>query len=283
MEQKIISNKATWSFQEILPILIAIGLGVTGIFLGITETFILSGAIITSIVGFGLALYVFGISSRRKWKSTLFAELSYDKNFNVSVWMRKPIVEKWTGKLDKGKNSGRLSRISSIQLETIRGTRVLNISTLDKKPLYVPTRFLNNKEMKNYIAAAVASLNGKVKFENKQQATEFAQLIAGAETLTADKTFGTIDGTLKDKSKTLPKNDKEDEVLPAVVEETVPVKPVKKVGYGSHKKIGTKEKIAKAVNEANQAQDAEEEKNEIQKIDNLLGFDNTKSEKLEDK
>lgn len=278
MEQKLISNKASWSFQEILPILIAIGLGIGGIFLGITETFTINGAIITAVVGFGLALYVFTISSRRKWKSTLFAELSYDKNYNVSVWMRKPIEDKWTGKLDKGKNTGRLSRIDSIKLETIRGTRVLNISTLDKKPIYIPTRFLNNDEMKNYLAAAVAESKGKIKFDSKEQATEFAKLIAGAKAVNRDTDIGTVDPTLEEKRKTLPAA--EEKLIVDSEKEHVPAKPVKKLGYGQYKKAGTKETIAQAVSDANTKLDAETAEEEVKGVNDLLGINTEKTTSL---
>lgn len=281
MESKLITNKATWSFQEILPILLAVGLGVFGIFLGVTEDFTVSGAIITAVAGFGLALYVLFISSRRKWKSTLFAKITYDKNFNVDIWMRKPIVEKWAGKLDKTKNTGKLSRISSIQLETIKGTRLLHINTLDNKPIYMPVRLFKDQDIKDFVAKAVESKKGKIKFESEEQAKEFATLIAGASTFNNVK--AEIDETLPQQRKMLKAEPLEEEATLEEVslELTERPKTVKKLGYGEHRKAGTTEIIATAVYEASQKADAEEKAEGEEKLNSLMGKGNAESVPVE--
>lgn len=188
MDTILVTHKAKWNFQEILPIIILGALGLFGVFQGITQAFTLAGSIITAVVGFGLALYIISISSSRKWKSTLFARLTEDKNLNIEVWMRKPIEDKWVGKLDEGKNKAKLANINGVKIETIRGTRVLAIKTNEGRLLYIPIRLAETDELKSFISKAVAHVGGKLTFEDKDQAKEFATLIAGGANIVSTKT-----------------------------------------------------------------------------------------------
>jgi hypothetical protein len=183
MDNILVTHKAKWNFQEILPIIILGGLGLFGVFQGIIQSITLAGSIIIAVVGFGLALYVIAISSSRKWKSTLFARLTEDEDLNIEVWMRKPIEDKWAGKLDEGKNKLQLATISSVKVENVRGTPVIALKAKDKRPLYIPVRLAETDELRSFISKAVALKGGKLSFENTAQAKEFAAIIAGGATV----------------------------------------------------------------------------------------------------
>ena len=259
METVLITNKAKWSFQEILPILISSAIGLGGIFLGITQALTLSGAIIMAVVGFGLALYVYAISSGRKKKSTLFAKMTDDKNLNIEVWMKKPIEDKWGGKLDKGKNTGKLARITSVKIETIRGTRVLSFKTLDGRPIWIPVRLAETDEVKEFIAKAVARRGGKLAFENKEQASEFAKLIAGAgknlneEVLDDDEEY--IEENVKSETSITEENAEEFGYEPE--EEVVFEKEQRHLDYSAYAQVSTSEAISIALNDVAEKEERE--------------------------
>lgn len=179
MNNILVTNKAKWNFQEILPVIILGAIGLFGVFQGITQSITLAGSIIIAVIGFGLAFYVVAISSSRKWKSTLFARLTEDEDLNIEVWMRKPIEDKWSGKLDEGKNKLQLAKINSVKMEIVRGTPVIVLKAKDKRPLYIPVRLAETDELRAFISKAVALKGGKLSFENTTQAKEFAAIIAG--------------------------------------------------------------------------------------------------------
>ena len=195
MENVTVTSRARWTFQEILPLVITFGIGLVGLFFGITGYFIIGGAVMTAVAGFGLFLFLIYTNLKRKRKSTLFAVLGNDKNFNIEVWMKKPMKDKWLGKLDKGKNKGKLALLRNIKMETIRGTRVIVLQLQNNSPVYVPVRLAQTDAMRKYLADVVKSKGGKVAFESKANAAEFSALLAGTDyTIPAepvkDKTIG---------------------------------------------------------------------------------------------
>lgn len=181
MKTVLVTAKAKWNLQELIPVVLTGGLGLLGLFFGTTGTFTQSGSIITMVVGFGLTLLILNISFSRKRKSTLFANLGNDENLSIEVWMKKPIKDKWQGKMDKGKNKGNLDSLASIKMDSIRGTRVV-VLYVDggKKPLFIPTRLAEKDIIRKYLAQALEQLGGKLKFESKEDSIEFKALLTGA-------------------------------------------------------------------------------------------------------
>lgn len=205
METVLVTEKAKWNLQELIPVVLAGGLGLLGLFLGTTGTFTTTGSISTMVVGFGLTLLILNSSFRRKRKSTLFAKLGNDENLSIEVWMRKPIKDKWQGKMDAGKNTGSLANINRIKMDSIKGTRVVVFfMNNEKKPFYLHVRLLNTDAVRKYLAKALEQLGGKVKFESKEDATEFKALLTGAEYFRPAevKDYAKVGGTGKQVTKT---------------------------------------------------------------------------------
>jgi hypothetical protein len=221
METVLVTAKAKWNLQELIPVVLTGGLGLLGLFLGTTGTFTTSGSIITMSVGFGLTLLILNISFGRKRKSTLFAKLGNNEDLSIEVWMRKPIKDKWQGKMDEGKNIGSLANIRKIKMDNIRGTRVVVFfMNGEQKPFYLPTRLLNTDAVRKYIAKALAQLGGKVKFESKEDAIEFKALLTGVEYFRPEevKDYAKVGGTGRQDAtkKVVPKSSNKATVKPAV-------------------------------------------------------------------
>lgn len=233
MNSKIVSSKAKWTMQELLPIVITFGIGLLGVFFGITTYFALYGAIITAVVGFGLAVMIAYISFNRKRKSTLFAVLADDKNYNIEVWMRKPLKYKWQGKIDKGKNRGAITKIVHVEMESLQGTRIIVCLLPNRKTLYLPVRLVENDEVRKYVAEGIQKAGGHMRFKTKDNATEFRAILAGEKNTYVRKAQPEIAKPEHDMvTKNKPARNKPIAVTPAVVVESkTEQKPVKKLDY----------------------------------------------------
>jgi hypothetical protein len=263
MSEKIVSARAKWVLQEIIPVILTLGIGLLSLFLGITETFTLSGAIIGMVVGFGLMIYLLFENGKRKRRSTLFANLKNDENHNISVWMRKPNKDKWKGKLDEGKNSGDLAETSYITFEDVLGTRVAVISLRKDKKVYIPTRLIeDNDETRLYLVDAIAKAGDKVKFKNKVDSENFSALLVGNKITpkqTATTEVAQPSEEWKKKKKVTEKeyaktSDKAVELPERVKEANVPSNTVKAnvqatqvVGYGAYKPKTISDSVSEAL------------------------------------
>lgn len=262
METVTITSKAKWTLQELIPIVITLALGLFGLFAGITGYFVFGGAVTTAVVGFGLLALIMYTNIHRKYKSTLYAKLSNDKNFNIEVWMRKPLKDKWQGKMDAGNNKGALSKLNNIKMDTLRGTRLVVLELNSGKPVIIPVRLAETDGVRSYLAEAIKARGNKVKFENDNNMREFTAILKGE----------TYDGPKRPASKTTgaklapaPKAKPVEQNIESEtsVENTVEtVKPVKKIGYGNLPKKDTS-KSMDTVAERIQNHDAEvkEDKN----------------------
>lgn len=180
MSEKLISSRAKWNLQEIIPVIIVLGLGLLALYAYISELWPSELAIIGMIVGFGLVVYLFGLNFNRKRKSTLFADLKNDDKFGISIWMRKPLKHKWNGKLDKGNNEASLANTRFVVMDSIMSTRVMVFNTGKGKNLYVPVRLVTeNEEARLYLIEAVEALGNQLKFKNKEDKSEFEQILLG--------------------------------------------------------------------------------------------------------
>ncbi len=225
---RIIRNVARWTFQEILPIIILLGIAGLMWILYVTDSgvaFLL--AIILSAAAVLLAGLVTFVSARRKWKSTLFAKLGDDKNSNIEIWMRRPIKTKWKGKMDAGKNTGALATIVGVSFENILGTPVINILLKNGSPVILPTRLAEMTAIKEYLGIAVSKQPNKLQFADKDTATKFASFL-----IMPDKT---TQETLKKDALTTVASEAEDKE-----ENVVSVKKVDKVTTKSSTKAITK-------------------------------------------
>jgi hypothetical protein len=263
-------NRARWTFGELLPVVVFGGLGFLGVFLGITEQFTLSGAIITAVVGFGLTAYVIGMSSGRKRKSTLYAKFENDEDYTLSVWMKKPIKEKWNEKIDEGKNTTKLMDVTSIKMETIRSnksasggaTRVIRLDAGKKKPMYVPIRIAQTDAVRKYIAEAIEKKGGKVAFDNTADAKEFTAILTGTEyerTAADEKDVPKVTATAKDvkpRAVAAPAEDDNDdieaneEVIAAedrIIDFGTVEKPHRVIGYEAYRTLTPEEKVHNAI------------------------------------
>jgi hypothetical protein len=173
-----VKHVARWTFQEVLPIIIL--LGISGLMWvlyatqSITEIWL---AIALSGIFFGFAALVIYVSARRKWKSTLFAELSNDKNYNIEIWMRKPLKEKWKGRMDRGNNKGALATIVGADFDNIEGTPVMLINLKSGKPLTIPNRLAETTALKTYLGSAVSKQSNKLKFRDAETGKTFASFL----------------------------------------------------------------------------------------------------------
>lgn len=272
MEKVTIVDRAKWNFQELIPIVIFVGLGLLGIYMGIVGTFSLFGMISTIVVGFGLSLFIFYTSFSRKKNSTMYAELGNDKNYNISIWMKKPLKDKWQGKVDKGKNKGKLALVNKVVMESITdkrsakggSTRTIKFELDNEKPVYLPTRLAKRDAVRTYVADAIKERGGKVSFDSKADLKEFQALLTGEvyHRNVADEN-SKPDGTAikKRSSSALPPKkpatiaeveaDKTDEEVPEVSYEIVGDKPApkepRKIGYGAYRQITANEAINNAV------------------------------------
>jgi len=300
MDTILVTNKAKWNFQELLPIIILSGVGLYGVFQGITQAFALYGAITTAVIGFGLAAYITAISTSRKWKSTLFARLTDDKNLNIEVWMRKPMEDKWVGKLDEGKNKAKLANINGVKIETIRGTRVLALKTKENRLFYIPKRLAETDELKAFISKAVAQAGGKLTFENKEQAKEFADLIAGGANIVpknnpviAPEKRKTLDEQIAEEKEAEAREAAAKEAANPTIIEVAEAEPVEiiveeeiipqvtktknKIDYRAYYKMSATDVITNALIDVEEkaAEDAKEEKNltvsDINNVDSFFG------------
>jgi hypothetical protein len=264
-------NRARWTFGELLPVVIFGALGFLGVFLGITEQFTLSGAIITAVVGFGLTAYVIGMSSGRKRKSTLYAKFENDDDYTLSVWMKKPIKEKWNEKIDEGKNITKLMDVTSIKMETIRSnksasggaTRVIRFDAGKKKPMYVPIRIAQTDAVRKYIAEAIEKKGGKVAFDNTADAKEFTAILTGTEyerTAADEKDVPKVTAKAKDvkpRAVAAPVEDdtnddtEENEEVIAAEDRTIDFgtveKPHRVIGYEAYRTLTPEEKVHNAI------------------------------------
>lgn len=174
-EEKIVSVKAPWTFSEMVPIIVALGIGLLAVFLYITDTWALGPTIFVGFIGFGLMVLLLNVNFGRKKKSTLFAEFDGSDDYGVRVWMRKPQKLKWNGKLDKdGKNIFNLVDTHKVTLTKIESTPVFVFSPRKGQIFYVPTRFLrDNEQLAQYVYEASKKSKWSVSSEAKALLTEY--------------------------------------------------------------------------------------------------------------
>lgn len=263
MSETVVSSRAKWILQELIPLVIVLGVGLLGVLLGITEVFTFEGSMIVSIAGFGLFVFLVFENAKRKNRSTLFARLGNDEEKSISVWMKKPTKDKWQGKLDKDANEGKLANLKGVTMISIMGTRVASFSINGTKRLYVPVRLIeDNDDVRIYIAEAVAAVGGKLKFDNKEQAEEFKAIISGEEFAVAKEereiSQPTEEWKRGKKRSTEPANYKKAEEAPKPIVESefkgeeTPAAPrnvqaTRAVGYDKYRKKTDAEKINDAV------------------------------------
>lgn len=175
---RIIKNRAKWNVQEILAIIIFLGvIGLVGISYATQVITELALVIVFASIALGVVLLLIVMSLRRKSRSTLFAKLNDDRNHNIQVWMRHPKKTKWKGRMDEGTNKGPLATIIGAHFEDIEDTPVMVIKLKGGKPVMIPLRLAEMEAIKKYLGSAVASTSTKLKFDNKETATKFASMI----------------------------------------------------------------------------------------------------------
>lgn len=210
MTEKIISSKAKWNLQELIPVIIMLGIGLFALYMYISGTWLIEMSIIIGLFGFGLFAWLTYLNLHRKWKSTLFAELGENDKFDLSVWMRKPLKTKWNGKIDEGKNKIPLTETRFVFMESILSTRVIVFNYAKGKNFYLPVRFVKeNEELRLYLVDAVVAMDGKLKFKNKTDKTEFEAILLGegkaygTDKSGIDPATATVEGEKKVQKKTV--------------------------------------------------------------------------------
>jgi hypothetical protein len=273
--------------QEIVPIIVMYGVAVLSAIGGfITEAVAPAVGIIGIVSLGGLATYVLIESARRKKNSTLYAKLADDKNLTIEVWMRKPIKDKWRGKLDEGKNTAKLANIVGVKFDKVMGTRVMTILTKGGKPLYVPIRLAQEDAVKDYLGLAV-SRNSKLKFDEKEWAEEFAKYVNLPKEEDAEKFFAeAVDIEEPEAVETdeeelpLPENiyAEEEKVGPVLPEAPVAEREVVSFDYSRFRRKSTSESIGDALEKADQP--VVEEEKEVFNLDSLMLDDLSKTSKV---
>lgn len=192
-EKRIVVNKAPWTLQETIPIIVLYACAVLSLIGGfLTEVIVPALGIIGAVAAGGIATYVLTVSAGRKKKSTLIAELHDDKDLTIEVVMVNPQQHKWRNKLDRGNNIVKLSRMRSVKFDKILGTRIMTIQTGGGKNLYLPLRLAEMEEIKDYLGLAVAQ-NSKIKFDKKEWAEEFTSYVNIPEDKDAEEFFSTAE------------------------------------------------------------------------------------------
>lgn len=184
MTNRIITQKARWNFQEIIPLIALYGFTLGNVIAIIVDPENMGLPLTGAIVFVILATWILIVSFKRKRNSTLYAKLGDDKNLNIEVWMRKPIEDKWRGRMDKGKNKSKLANIIEVRFETLKGTRIITFLTKEGKSFDLPTRLAALTPIKEYLGLAVTKA-GELSFKQDEWAEEFAKYVikpkAGAE------------------------------------------------------------------------------------------------------
>lgn len=273
MSEQIVSSKAKWVLQELIPVILTLGIGLLSLFLCITEKITLAGSVIGMVAGFGLMLYLLFENGKRKRRSTLFAKVSNNDKHTLSVWMRKPNKDKWKGRLDEGKNSGDLNEATYVAFESVMGTNTVVVTLNKNKKLYIPVRLIeDNDTVRLYIVDAIADAGEKVKFKSKKDSEDFATLLVGSKIEKEKKTEKVVaqpsEEWKREGRKTVEKAeyaksepveekaaapkvdlaDKTEEVKPVAAPVAKNVQATQVVGYDRYKAKSVEEKVDDAIN-----------------------------------
>lgn len=195
-EKTIVTQKARWTTGETLPVIIPLIGGLYGLFGFLTGTLTTAGYLFWMITGFGLSLYVFCVSTSRKHKSKLYAELYNNPDFTIKVWMNKPRKGKWGEKLDRiGKNEIPLTQATRIRYENVQGTKTF-LFTGDGHTFYIPARILTVAQVREYVVKAIMETQAPPVFANDETATIFAETI-GVQTKNTTDSVKSVNGETK--------------------------------------------------------------------------------------
>lgn len=284
-----IKDKAKWTFQELIPIILFGALGLFGVYMGLTGGFSLIGAIILVVVGFGFAIFIFRTSYMRKRNSTLVADFENDEDYSASFWMRKPIKDKWRGKLDEGKNKGKLATVERITIENIKdsisfkggSTRTIIFNLPEGKKVYLPTRLIKRDDVRKYIADAIAKQGGKVKFDSKADSKEFQALLTGQSYTRKQEDEAPVKKNTGERNPLNAPVEKKDEVDESLITPKLTKEP-RRISYEAYRTISAEEAINNAVAQIDLPDaDANDDINGLsvdslrKRNDGLLGGNNT--------
>lgn len=172
----VVHQRARWAVTEVIPLLIFAALGILGIILWVGQIGNpLAGAVL-AVVAFGVMLWIFLVSQRRKKNSTLHAKFDTTDSRNLHVWMTKPRADIWGNRLDEGRNKAPLAEAARVEYKLYSKTPAFQFTTSAGKILTLPKRILEEPQVYTFVKETVESI-APLRFKDTESAEQFAGYI----------------------------------------------------------------------------------------------------------